>query len=247
MNCIQCEIHLFLRQLLTVEKQDEITIIVQLKEFRGSRLAQAVSLAPIAKHDIAISQLSGKDEAAQAWLQLRLDAPGFFILKDTAVAHVVILYSSIGIMITGLVIYGLTRFSSLISDLHATRTELAHLAVEHERATFARDLNNLLGQSLSEIVLRGELAHRLLLQVPARAGAELERILDIARRALADVRAIANRYRPLSLDQEAQLVVAMLDVADMKVQVDIDTRGLSAAAETKDLTERVAALAGQLT
>lgn len=154
-------------------------------------------------------------------LQLRLDAVSP-MLKETTIAHEVILYSTIGTVITGLVLYGLTRFASLVSDLHATDTELAHLAVEHERVTIAGDLNDLLGRSLSEITLRGELAHRLLLQAPARAGAELERILYIARGALADIRSIANRYSRFSVDQETRSVAATPDAASPKARVDID-------------------------
>jgi signal transduction histidine kinase len=67
--------------------------------------------------------------------------------------------------------------------------ELELRAVADERRRFARDLHDLLGLSLSAITLKGELVDRLVVQQPERAKAELEEMLTMSRKALADVRA----------------------------------------------------------
>lgn len=50
--------------------------------------------------------------------------------------------------------------ANLVTELRATREEVARLAVTG-RLRFARDLHDLLGQSLSVVVLKSELARRL--------------------------------------------------------------------------------------
>lgn len=109
----------------------------------------------------------------------------------------------------GLVTWGLVLLARLASQRQATRADLARSAVATERLRFARDLHDLLGLSLSGIMLRGELAHRLVVRDPARAGAELAQILQICWRALADVRSVASGYRELPLE-EARSVEAVL-------------------------------------
>jgi two-component system sensor histidine kinase DesK len=133
-----------------------------------------------------------------------------------------VVYTTISTTITGLIVYGLTRLASLVTQLYEARTELARMAVAQERLRFARDLHDLLGYSLSAITLKSELTHRLMIKQPARAQEELSEVLDISRRALADVRSVASGYRELSLDAEARSARSVLMAADVDVHVVMD-------------------------
>lgn len=133
-----------------------------------------------------------------------------------------IAYTTVSTVITGLVVFGLTRLATLVIDLQQARTELAQMAVAQERLRFARDLHDLLGYSLSAITLKSELTHRLVVKQPERAQEELSEVLDISRRALADVRSVASGYRELSLDAEARSARSVLLAADVDVHMDID-------------------------
>jgi two-component system, NarL family, sensor histidine kinase DesK len=135
---------------------------------------------------------------------------------------VTIAYTTVSTLLTGLIVYGLSRMSLLVRELHQTRAEMARLAVSHERTRFARDLHDLLGYSLSAVVLKSELARRLVDRNPDRALTELEEIGDISRRALADVRIVARGYRQLSLPDEALSARSVLTAADVSVQMDVD-------------------------
>ncbi len=133
-----------------------------------------------------------------------------------------VMFISTSAIITGLVVYGLTRMSSLVTELHKAQNELAEMAVAQERLRFARDLHDLLGYSLSAITLKSELTHRLMLRHPGRAQEELSEVLDISRRALADVRAVASGYRELSFAAESESARSVLIAADIDVQMDLD-------------------------
>ncbi|MFI0240632.1 sensor histidine kinase [Streptomyces sp. NPDC016845] len=121
-------------------------------------------------------------------------------------------------LLTGLVVFGLTRLADLIRVLHETRTELTRAAVTKERLRFARDLHDLLGYSLSAITLKGELIHRLLPTHPARAKSEVEDVLTISRQSLADVRSVASGYRDMSLRDEIGSARSVLGAADVRVE-----------------------------
>lgn len=131
-------------------------------------------------------------------------------------------YTAVSGVVTGLVVYGLTRMAGLVTRLHEAQDELAEMAVAQERLRFARDLHDLLGYSLSAITLKSELTHRLVLRHPARAQEELSEVLDISRRALADVRAVASGYRELSFAAESESARSVLVAADIDVQMDLD-------------------------
>jgi two-component system, NarL family, sensor histidine kinase DesK len=134
---------------------------------------------------------------------------------------VIVAYTTVSTLLTGLIVYGLSRMSLLVHEVNEARAEVARLAVSHERTRFARDLHDLLGYSLSAVVLKSELARRLVDRNPPRALVELEEIGDISRRALADVRIVASGYRQLSLQDEARSARSVLTAADIAVTVDV--------------------------
>jgi len=142
------------------------------------------------------------------------------------------IYGGVSTTITGLVVYGLTRLSSLVMELHEARGELARMAVAQERLRFARDLHDLLGYSLSAITLKSELTHRLVTKNPDKAQSELVEILDISRKALADVRSVASGYRELSLDSESESARSVLTAADVDVTMDISYGDLPTPVKT---------------
>ncbi|MET0233359.1 MAG: histidine kinase [Kibdelosporangium sp.] len=137
-----------------------------------------------------------------------------------------VIYIVLSTTLTGLVVYGLTWLSTLVTELHAAREELAKMAVARERLRFARDLHDLLGYNLSAITLKSELTHRLVIKHPARARQELVEILQISRQALADVRAVASGYREMSLDEECLSARSVLSAADVRVQMEVTYRDL---------------------
>ena len=77
----------------------------------------------------------------------------------------------------------------------------AHMAKIAERERIARDLHDLLGHTLSVIVLKSELASKLSAADPDRAAEEIRDVERISRQALQEVRAAVTGYRS-SVDAE---------------------------------------------
>jgi two-component system sensor histidine kinase DesK len=141
-------------------------------------------------------------------------------------------YTSVSTIITGLVVYGLSRLAALVNEVHDARLELTRMAIAEERLRFARDLHDLLGYSLSAITLKCELTYRLVTKHPDRAQSELAEILPIARQALSDVRWVASSYRELSFEKECQSVRSVLAAAEVDVQLDLEYQNLPANVST---------------
>ncbi|MGW6932590.1 sensor histidine kinase [Lentzea sp. NPDC054927] len=135
-------------------------------------------------------------------------------------------------VVSGLVVYGLSRLPSLVRQLETARSELADLAVSQERLRFARDLHDLLGFSLSAITLKVELARKLVGEHTERAMRELTEILGIAREALTDVRAVASSYRELSLSDEIESAQSVLAAAGVATTIEGDCAELSPRSRT---------------
>jgi two-component system sensor histidine kinase DesK len=141
-------------------------------------------------------------------------------------------YLTVATLDIGLVVFGLSRLAVVIRYVHATRAELAQLAVISERMRFARDLHDLLGYSLSAITLKAELSRRLVSSNPARARDELTEVLDISRQALADVRSVATGYRNISLAKEAASIASLLATAGVGIRVDVNCGPLDENVDT---------------
>lgn len=110
--------------------------------------------------------------------------------------------------------------AAAVAQLRAAREDLARLAVAEERLRFARDLHDLLGQSLSSIALKSELARRLLPTAPDRATAELTDIEHLARRSLREVREAVAGYRQPTLTEELDGAREVLDAAGIDCRIE---------------------------
>lgn len=106
-------------------------------------------------------------------------------------------------VLVGVVGIGARIFYESYQQLVAAREQLAHLAVTEERLRFARDLHDLIGQSLSVLVLKSELVGK---QLPADADeslrGEVRDIAQVARKSLNDVREAVAGYRKPTLQAE---------------------------------------------
>jgi len=106
-------------------------------------------------------------------------------------------------------------------ELVAAREEIARLAVSEERLRFARDVHDLLGQSLAMIVLKSELAAR---QLPSDADdslrQELRDVARIARSSLGDLREAVAGYRRRTLQAEISSARTALRAAGIDFTID---------------------------
>ena len=107
----------------------------------------------------------------------------------------------------------------LIRELDRTRNELARAAVEQERLRFARDLHDLLGHTLSLIVVKSEVVRRLAERDPAAAAKEAAEIEQIGRQALAEVREAVTGYRARAFSDELDNARAALRDAGIEATV----------------------------
>jgi two-component system, NarL family, sensor histidine kinase DesK len=127
------------------------------------------------------------------------------------------------IALEGLLVGGVVLASSQLGRtneaLYRAREDMAGLMVAEERLRFARDLHDLLGHSLSVIVLKAELAGKLAVASPERVGPEVADIERVARQALADVREAVSGYRDASLTTEIEQARSALLAAGIAVSV----------------------------
>lgn len=119
--------------------------------------------------------------------------------------------------------------------LRAAQEENLALAAVAERERIARDLHDVLGHTLSVIVLKAELAGRLVTADPARAAAEISEVERTARTALAEVREAIGGYRARGLGAEIEAARRTLDAAGVRLISDTEhagAAGLSPKEET---------------
>ncbi|HJU64207.1 MAG TPA: sensor histidine kinase, partial [Gemmatimonadaceae bacterium] len=94
------------------------------------------------------------------------------------------------------------QVSDANTKLRMAHGEIERLAAVAERERIARDLHDVLGHTLSLIILKAELASKLAERNPERAAAEIREVERISREALAQVRSAVHGYRAGSLRAE---------------------------------------------
>jgi two-component system, NarL family, sensor histidine kinase DesK len=127
--------------------------------------------------------------------------------------------SATGLAVLGAVFIATTELIGANVQLRAARAEIRRLAVSEERLRFARDLHDVLGQSLSLIVLKAGLSVRLAEAGDERARAEMTDVERVALDALQQVRDVVAAYRTPSLDEELHASRRLLEVAGIRCVV----------------------------
>lgn len=107
-----------------------------------------------------------------------------------------------------------------------------NLATVAERERIARDLHDVLGHTLSIIILKSELAGKLIEQDPARAKAEIADVEQTSRTALAEVRSTIRGYRTDTLEAELKQAKAALETAGVAVRSEAQKVRLNATQES---------------
>jgi two-component system, NarL family, sensor histidine kinase DesK len=179
------------------------------------------------------------------WLYIGVSAIAGRLLPMTAAFAVVVLFTLLPLLITvvfsggiagvdwwwlialmllvrglGLDMIGVARMGSAIRELHAARRELARLAVIEERERLSRDLHDLLGQTLSMIALKSELARHLVTEEPDRCAQEISEIERVARTSLREVREAVAGYRQPALASELEGAQHLLEAARISYLID---------------------------
>ncbi|MFJ8824867.1 histidine kinase [Streptomyces sp. NPDC102467] len=136
-----------------------------------------------------------------------------------------------GTFLSMMVTAAILSLSEAVRELRAAREELARQAVEKERMRFSRDLHDLLGHTLSVIVVKSEAARRL---APRSMDAALEQVTDIeavGRQALTEIREAVTGYREGSLATELDRARSALTAAGIEPVVRQSGPPLSAQTE----------------
>lgn len=120
----------------------------------------------------------------------------------------------------GLDMIGVARMGNAIRELHSARRELARLAVIEERLRLSRDLHDLLGQTLSVITLKSELARCLIKEDPEHCAQELSEIERVSRQMLREVRKTVAGYRQPTLANELDGARQLLEAAGVEYVVE---------------------------
>ncbi len=107
-------------------------------------------------------------------------------------------------------------------ELERSRDLAAELAVAEERLRFAAELHDIQGGHLQAIVLKAQLARRLVDVEPADAARELEAIEELSRVALKDTRAVVGGYRRVSLADEIASAARILRSAGIRTTVEAE-------------------------
>ncbi|MEI9971619.1 MAG: sensor histidine kinase [Ignavibacteriota bacterium] len=157
-------------------------------------------------------------EGLEAWL---LQLPSYFWIPT-------VFFSSL----LGSAVIQWVHRRKLSDKLLAAQAESEHLAKVAERERIARDLHDLLGHTLSVIVLKSELASRLTASDPARAADEIRDVERISREALTQVRAAVRGYRSAGFDGELKVALQALEAAGIQVETSVEHPALSPAQET---------------
>ncbi|MFH9420557.1 sensor histidine kinase [Streptomyces sp. NPDC017529] len=118
-----------------------------------------------------------------------------------------------GTFISGMVAATVLSLFDSIKQLDETRQELARTAVEKERLRFSRDLHDLLGHTLSVVVVKAEAVRRLAPRDLDAALAQAADIEAVGRQALTEIREAVTGYREGSLRTELDRAASALRAA----------------------------------
>jgi two-component system, NarL family, sensor histidine kinase DesK len=119
-------------------------------------------------------------------------------------------------------IHNKKEMGQLEEKLEDANKRISELVKLEERQRIARDLHDTLGQKLSLIGLKSDLARRLITKDPDQARNELKDVQQTARTALSEVRKMVSSMRGIRLKDEIVRVKQILKAAEINFEGDQD-------------------------
>jgi two-component system sensor histidine kinase DesK len=116
--------------------------------------------------------------------------------------------------------------------LRMAHEEIEHLAKIAERERIARDLHDVLGHTLSLIIVKSTLAGKLLEQFPQRARKEIADIETASREAMAEIRNTLRGYGTYKLSDEVEKARLALQSAGVSADAEVNELAISPAQES---------------
>ena len=131
----------------------------------------------------------------------------------------------------GLSTFGYSRYVLAHERLREANSEIEHLTQVAERERIARDLHDLLGHTLTVIVLKSEVANRLFTDQPELAHTAIAEVEATARKALAEVRQAVVGFRAEGLAAEVSNARHALLSVGVQLTTNIDSLAFPPAQE----------------
>ncbi|MFS0726902.1 sensor histidine kinase [Paenibacillus sp. 1P07SE] len=135
-----------------------------------------------------------------------------------------VLVSLIAVILLPVTTYNRNKSDQLEGQLQHANKRISELVKLEERQRIARDLHDTLGQKLSLIGLKSDLAGKLVHRHPNRALAEITDVSQTARSALKEVRKLVTEMRGARLEEEVQRIRQLLQAAGISFELDGDPR-----------------------
>src|SRR6266852_3797130 len=116
--------------------------------------------------------------------------------------------------------------------LRMAQGEVEHLAKVAERERIARDLHDVLGHTLSLIIVKSTLAGKLLEKYPQKARSEIADIEKVSREAMAEIRNTLRGYSTYKLSDEIERAKSALHSAGVTMESDAAEISMTPAQES---------------
>lgn len=131
-----------------------------------------------------------------------------------------VIISCLSVIFLPFSIYNRKVRDKLQEKLEDANKRISELVILEERQRIARDLHDTLGQKLSMIGLKSDLARRIIHKDPEQAKNEMKDIQQTARTALNEVRNMVSQMRGIRLKEEMTHVKQILNAAQITLVSD---------------------------
>jgi two-component system sensor histidine kinase DesK len=135
-----------------------------------------------------------------------------------------ILVVIIGVILLPINMYNKNKSDQLEGKLEEANKRISELVKLEERQRIARDLHDTMGQKLSLIGLKSDLAGKLVDIEPQKAKAEMKDVSQTARSALKEVREMVTEMRGMRLEDAIFRVEQILEIAEIDFRLEGDVK-----------------------
>jgi two-component system, NarL family, sensor histidine kinase DesK len=149
-----------------------------------------------------------------------------------------VVLSIIAVILLPVSTYNKNKEDKLQGQLEDANKRISELVKLEERQRISRDLHDTLGQKLSLIGLKSDLASKLISENPNQARLEIKDVQKTARIALKEVRDLVTKMRGTKLEDEIYRVEQILNAANIKFSL----KGSSKLVNTSLIAENVVSM-----